>query len=69
MIDFRWATKSAINIHFAYDEFCVVCIICDIYFSPDKSDIVNRKRNAEFVFRRNQCTQHDTLVHIEKHMI
>lgn len=25
MIDFRWATQSAINIHFAYDEFFRMC--------------------------------------------
>lgn len=33
MIDFRWSTRTAINIHFAYDEF-----------SYTKNDIVNRKK-------------------------
>lgn len=36
MIDFRWSTQTAINIHFAYDEF-----------SYTKSDIVNRKKITE----------------------
>lgn len=46
MIDFQWATQTAINIHFAYDEF--------LFRLLDKNDIVNRKK---ILALRIQCTK------------